>query len=536
MQEQRRRDYYQSCCSLHACCCSAPHWIAHAAAATSQGWAPICIDPSRRHSSWTGKLLWRSHSWRSLHPWTTSMATVRFSRSPHARESQLRQSETTFEALELQRHHQAGTERRRQRWKEIFLQMQKRKKTVGTLSSCPWPVRFRLLSLSRSLTLACQHACFSVCVSLSLCFFNFSGLLWRARFVLSSNSICIVGESCNGCCLSSTTHHPGFYYHDFRAIVYDGWRRKEEINPTAATTLHSAFFVSSSAVENHFFLRSAIQLSLLWPVFLFSCICGIVGASSYSLAAMSNDKIESGKFVTANGCCELLAKKITTESSFLPSQCFQKWKETQDTTLCGLMKSSMRNCWWQPLSLHFMMKVMVWWSFEWHSQGYDRTQFLDVGWFWFAASDAKPSNCCCWMFFPLQFHTCELIQEGERFFMLGFVARRSLWGDLCQVWGLGFSQWELWMVATLTAFHDEVLMTLYEWSDTHKVMTVLILDMGWFRFQWIWHKAFYLQSVLLNYFSLQSHTSELVQEGKILGFFMLDFVARRSLWGDLCRE
>jgi hypothetical protein len=168
--------------------------------------------------------------------------------------------------------------------------MQKRKKTVGTLSSCPWPVRFRLLSLSRSLTLACQHACLSVCLSLSLCFFSFSGLLWRIRLVLSSNSTCIVGESCNGCCLSSTTHHPGFYYHDFRAIVYDGWRRKEEINPTAATTLHSAFFVSSWSVENHFFLRSAIQLSLLRPVFLFSCICGIVGASSYSLAECRNVK------------------------------------------------------------------------------------------------------------------------------------------------------------------------------------------------------------------------------------------------------
>jgi hypothetical protein len=115
-------------------------------------------------------------------------------------------------------------------------------------------------------------------VCLSLCFFSFSGLLWRTRFVLSPNSTCIVAESCNGCCLSSTTHHPGFYYHDFRAIVYDGWRRKEEINPTAATTLHSAFFVSSSSVENHFFLRSAIQLSLLRPVFLYlwNCWCVFV--------------------------------------------------------------------------------------------------------------------------------------------------------------------------------------------------------------------------------------------------------------------
>jgi hypothetical protein len=87
--------------------------------------------------------------------------------------------------------------------------------------------------------------------------------------------------------------------------------------------------------------------------------------------------------------------------------------------------------------------------------------------------------------FSLQSHTCELIREGERFLMLGFVARRSVWGDLCQVWGLGFSQWELWMVATLTAFHDEVLMILCEWSDTHKVMTALILDMGWFWFCWM---------------------------------------------------
>jgi hypothetical protein len=167
MQEQRRRDYYQSCCSLHACCCSAPHWIAHAAAATSQGWAPMCIDPSRRHSSWTGKLLWRSHSWRSLHPWTTSMATVRFSRSPHARESQLRQSETTFEALELQRHYQAGTERRRRRWKEIFLQMQKREK------NCRYLIILSVASqvstpLSLSLADTCLPARLLVCLCVSL--------------------------------------------------------------------------------------------------------------------------------------------------------------------------------------------------------------------------------------------------------------------------------------------------------------------------------------------------------------------------------
>jgi hypothetical protein len=59
------------------------------------------------------------------------------------------------------------------------------------------------------------------------------------------------------------------------------------------------------------------------------------------------------------------------------------------------------------------------------------------------------------LFFPLQSYTCELVQEEERFLMLGFVARGSLWGDLCQIWGSGFSQWELWMVATLTPFHDE---------------------------------------------------------------------------------
>lgn len=119
--------------------------------------------------------------------------------------------------------------------------------------------------LSLSLADTCLPARSLVCLSvyplslsLSLCFFSFSRLLWRTRFVLSSNSTCIVGESCNGCCLSSTTHHPGFYYHDFRAIVYDGWRRKEEINPTAATMLHSAFFVSSSSVENHFFLRRSL--------------------------------------------------------------------------------------------------------------------------------------------------------------------------------------------------------------------------------------------------------------------------------------
>jgi hypothetical protein len=110
-----------------------------------------------------------------------------------------------------------------------------------------------------------------------------------------------VGESCNGCCLSSTTHHPGFYYHDFRAIVYDGWRRKEEINPTAATMLHSAFFVSSSSVENHFFLRSAINSRFFDLCSCFPVSVELLGRLRILLlnAAMSNDKKESGKFITA---------------------------------------------------------------------------------------------------------------------------------------------------------------------------------------------------------------------------------------------